>query len=309
MAPRISVCIPAYNHPDKLRRALQSIELQHFKDYEVVVTDDSSNDAVEQVAHAFGSRFDLRYKKNVSVLGTPENWNEAVRLCSGDYIKLLHHDDWFCHQHSLAAFANMLDADPRANFAFSSSIACDPAQNVLFVHTPSKSAVRRLRATPKCLLFANYIGSPSATIYRRAFLRTYDPRLKWLVDVDFYIRMLNDNNHFIFSPSPLVSIEISRDSVTASCLGIKSIELFEYLHLLTKHSAGNNLDMRCVLNLWRIFIKYSVTTRGDLLDLGVDLDELPALDRILFMQRVLHKVGLLALLSKRRISRSPQGRS
>ena len=67
--------------------------------------------------------------------------------------------------------------------------------------------------------------------------------------------------------------------------------------------------MRCVLNLWRIFIKYSVTTRGDLLDLGVDLDELPALDRILFMQQVLHKVGLLALLSKRRLSRSPEGRS
>ena len=41
--PEVSICIATYNSKDMLRRLLKSIEIQTFKDYEVIVCDDSDN--------------------------------------------------------------------------------------------------------------------------------------------------------------------------------------------------------------------------------------------------------------------------
>ena len=37
----ISICIPAYKHPDFLKRLLDSISIQSFRDFEVIISDDS----------------------------------------------------------------------------------------------------------------------------------------------------------------------------------------------------------------------------------------------------------------------------
>ena len=36
----ISICIPAYKHPDFLKRLLDSISIQSFKNFEVIISDD-----------------------------------------------------------------------------------------------------------------------------------------------------------------------------------------------------------------------------------------------------------------------------
>ena len=119
--PKVSICIPAYNQPTNLRRALESVFLQSFKDYEVIITDDSLDNSVSIVADEFGQHTNLRYYKNKTRKDTPENWNEAVRLASGELIKILHHDDWFSDENSLADFVKMLDRNPEVDFGFSPS--------------------------------------------------------------------------------------------------------------------------------------------------------------------------------------------
>ena len=46
-SPLISICIPAYKRIDYLQKLLDSISIQTFKDYEVIVTDDSPDESVE----------------------------------------------------------------------------------------------------------------------------------------------------------------------------------------------------------------------------------------------------------------------
>ncbi len=297
MGPKVSVCIPAYRQPTKLRRALRSVSFQTFKDFEVVVTDDSPDDSVERVTGEFREHINLLYYRNSTTMGSPKNWNEAVRLSSGGYIKILHHDDWFRDEDSLAEFVAMLDEDPEANFAFCSSVACDSEQNILFVHTPSNTKMRKLRSDPRILFYGNFIGSPSATIYRRNIKLEYDVQLKWLVDVDFYIRTLSNNKYFSYRAKPLVCIGISDDSVTAACAGNRSVELFEYLYLYRKISPGGRLGLRYYAMMWWIFMRYGVTSREDLIDLGMDSDALPVIDQIIFFQHILQKTGLLGLIA------------
>ena len=43
---KVSICVPAYKNPVGVERLLESVKVQSFTDYEVVVTDDSPDGSV-----------------------------------------------------------------------------------------------------------------------------------------------------------------------------------------------------------------------------------------------------------------------
>ena len=62
---KVSICIPAYKRTVFLRRLLQSIEMQTFKDFEVIVSDDSDDDSVFQLVNEFSKNINILYFKNI----------------------------------------------------------------------------------------------------------------------------------------------------------------------------------------------------------------------------------------------------
>ena len=83
----ISICIPAYKHVDYLKRLLDSIAIQTFKDFEVIITDDSPGNEVEQFCLQYQSLLPIKYIKNNTSLGSPGNWNACISNASGQWIK------------------------------------------------------------------------------------------------------------------------------------------------------------------------------------------------------------------------------
>ena len=189
MAPRVSICIPAYKQLDSLRKSLQSVLLQTYQDFEVIVSDDSPDNSVENLTKEFDFGGKLNYFKNKERLGTPENWNEAMRRAKGEYIKILHHDDYFSTPDSLAQYVSLLDDNTDADFAFSGSIGCNGNGEVQFFHEQKKEQLDLLMADFHNLLGGNIIGAPSATIFKKSLNLFFDKRLKWYVDLDFYIQV------------------------------------------------------------------------------------------------------------------------
>ena len=121
----ISICIPAYKRTDFLQRLLDSISIQTFPDFEVIVSDDSPDEAVGRLCAQYSSRFTLHYFRNERSLGTPENWNAAVKQAGGTWIKIMHDDDWFAD--TSIVFPPMQDAACRASgiSGFIFSAYCD----------------------------------------------------------------------------------------------------------------------------------------------------------------------------------------
>ena len=68
--PLISICIPAYKNPEFLMRLLNSIHMQRYKDYEVVITDDTPDDSLKPVVDQFKEVLPLNYIKNKVELGS-----------------------------------------------------------------------------------------------------------------------------------------------------------------------------------------------------------------------------------------------
>jgi glycosyltransferase involved in cell wall biosynthesis len=234
---KVSILIPAYNQPLLVKHALDSIVCQTFKDFEVVITDDSTNNLVKDVASKYPD-MNIRYYKNPIRLGTPGNWNESISRASGDYIKFLHHDDWFATENSLNQFVAALDYHSTANFAFSRSITCNTDGTRLCYHSATEQQLQSLRESNTAIFPDNFIGAPSSTIYRRSVNLLFDIRLKWLVDIDFYIRVLKQNPHFIFIPDDIMCCSIGSHSVTHECKNDIRTRMFEWAFVYSRIIRG-----------------------------------------------------------------------
>ena len=119
MLPSISICVPAYKRTDYLKRLLDSVALQTYKNFEVIITDDSPDNSIEELCNSYIGQFKLYYFKNLTNLNTPENWNEAVRKSNYEWIKIIHDDDWFAHKDSLLNYAEAISKQPHIDFFFS----------------------------------------------------------------------------------------------------------------------------------------------------------------------------------------------
>jgi glycosyltransferase involved in cell wall biosynthesis len=270
--PRLSICIPTYCQIDFLREALLSIQAQDFNDYELIISDDSPDDTVARLVASFNFDGRLRYHRNPVSLGSPENWNEAVRRATGDYIKVLHHDDRLNHPGALSAFVRLLDEHPEANFAFCASRIEDVISIESRIHRLTDDQLAKLSDSPEKLFFGNVIGAPSATIYRNGLGIEYDRRMKWLVDIDFYIRVLQQNHRFVYTPEVLIVTPTNAvHQVTEICKDSAAIEFLEHLLLYQKivHRLLNDQNAR---HAWfRLFEKYRIYSEKDLERLDIKL--------------------------------------
>ena len=270
MAVKVSICIPAYGQPDQIRRTLDSIIEQDYSDFEIVITDDSCDDSVKDIVKSYLPSHQVKYFKNSKRLGSPENWNCALQHAKGDYIKFMHHDDWFSRKDSLFSFVQMLDNNPDVDLAFSSCANYTPEQTLRNIRNPSEKQRKKLNKDPNFLLPFNIIGPPSATIFRNNPNIKFDSKLKWVVDIDFYIRILKLNKSFIYNPTQLVFITTGSDmQVTAECENNQDVELFEWIYLYNKIDKKWLPRWLHVNFFWRLLNKYKIKSKDEIIQAGV----------------------------------------
>jgi glycosyltransferase involved in cell wall biosynthesis len=249
-APFISICIPAYKRIHYLKRLLDSIEIQSFRDFEVILSDDSDDQSVQELIQPYLSKFSISYYQNQPSLGTPANWNYGISKAKGTWIKLIHDDDWFASADSLTQFAaatkqgNKFIFSAYANFIETSKTL----QPVLF----PENAKNKIIKSPLLLLSENLIGPPSVTLFHRSITAQYDERMKWRVDLEYYIRIIQQEHHFTYINRPLIHVGVSESQVTNSCLNIPEVEIPEAHILLQKFGTSPLKNIKVYDAYWRI---------------------------------------------------------
>jgi glycosyltransferase involved in cell wall biosynthesis len=199
----------------------------------VVVSDDTPGDEVKQLVETYHSKFKLSYHKNSPALGTPANWNKAIELSKGEIIKIMHHDDWFDLDNSLQFFVAALESK-EVGFAFCASKILNVKDGTYSYNSPSEEFLDELYADPMALFNNNKIGSPSAVIFKRSELVPFDIRMKYLVDLDLYIRVLK-KTQFSFIKLPLIiNTSNNEEQVTAQSVN-KITQVGEYCYFYNKH--------------------------------------------------------------------------
>ena len=260
--PIISICIPAYKRIDYLKRLLCSIEIQKFKDFEVIISDDSNDDSVAALLKNFNGKFEIKYFKNEKALGTPANWNNAISKATGEWIKLMHDDDWFDNEHSLEKFA--LATNNNNKFIFSAYTNKTELTN----DTEKKFFNENLKTTilknPLRLLAKNSIGPPSVTLFHNSIKDQYDEGLKWRVDIEYYIRNISKGIEFTYINELLINVGVSESQVTNYCLNVPSVEIPEMYILLSKYGTSPLKNIMVYDAYWRILRNTHIHSKSKL---------------------------------------------
>lgn len=96
MAPIVSVGLPVYNGERYLPNAFARLLEQDFEDFELIVCDNASTDATEEICQGFAQKDPrVRYFRNPTNIGLSANHNRTFELSSGRYFKWVSHDDDF----------------------------------------------------------------------------------------------------------------------------------------------------------------------------------------------------------------------
>jgi glycosyltransferase involved in cell wall biosynthesis len=249
----ISICIPAYKHVHYLERLLDSISIQSFKNYEVVITDDSPDNGVERLAAKFLSALNIRYFKNKEALGTPENWNEAIRKAKATWIKLMHDDDWFAHENSLQTFYDAALLHPDCTFFFSAYNNIQDYSEVAETVYLKPFGHFLLSQNPLNLFKKQYIGNPSCTLIKKDQKVMYDKDFKWVVDFEFYIRYLKDKESFFYINKPLINVGINDQQVTKYTFRKAEVEIPENHLMLEKIGISALRNIFVYDYYWRLY--------------------------------------------------------
>ena len=193
--PELTVAIPTYNGASHLADAIRSVLSQARVDFELIVSDDRSDDeSLEVVRAEAGDR--ARIEVNSERLGLAGNWNRCAALASTPLVAIFHQDDVMLPGH-LAAHADSFAVDPSVGLAASASVVIDErgaAVSQAAVEHGGVGSIDRLFA-PGQFARSMAAGNPlrcSAVTLRRESLQNaggFDARLRYVVDWDCWLRI------------------------------------------------------------------------------------------------------------------------
>ena len=90
--PTVSVIIPTYNRAEMVKEAIQSVLVQTYTDYEIIVVDDGSTDNTCDVVAGLSDKVRYLHQQNA---GPSSARNRGIHLARGKYIAFLDSDDLF----------------------------------------------------------------------------------------------------------------------------------------------------------------------------------------------------------------------
>ncbi|MFV0465940.1 MAG: glycosyltransferase family 2 protein [Lachnospiraceae bacterium] len=238
MKPLVSVCIPAYNNAAYIKDTIESVLSQTYENLELVICDDKSTDNTVEVIRSF---WDNRIKLylNEKNLGMSGNWNNCLKKCDGEFIKLICADDMLKPQCMEKEVEALLE-HPEAVLAESDTQLFDLAGKPKGFYkryktdglTDGKEIVRA------GFFLKNYFGAPLANTFRRSTLEEvggFDTWYTYILDYDFWVTLACKGDVYIIH-EPLNYFRVRNDSNTGQVmLGDKTkAYVAEHEHLVRK---------------------------------------------------------------------------
>jgi glycosyltransferase involved in cell wall biosynthesis len=210
-SPEISVLMSVHNNADLLGPALESIQNQSYRDYELLITDDGSTDEVPEILARFaGSDSRVRVLTNRECLGLARSLNAMVRVARGRYLARMDGDDIsrpYRFEKQLEVFTRQSAVD----VVFGDTCLIDQdGQPVCRSWRPASVGL-----ILKLLPYHNYISHPTVMI-RAALFRDrgfYNEACRTGQDTELWIRWSKQGVRFYYLREVLLDYRLNPRSV------------------------------------------------------------------------------------------------
>ena len=115
--PRVSIGMPVYNGANFIREAIDSLLLQTFTDFELIISDNASIDETEAICREYAKKdLRIRYIRQPENRGIIFNFKLVLEEAKGEYFMWAAHDDIVSSKDYLAILLNVIK--DRYDFVF-----------------------------------------------------------------------------------------------------------------------------------------------------------------------------------------------
>lgn len=205
--PKVSVCIPTYNRPDYLRQSIESVLAQSFSDYELLISNNASEDSTAAVIDSFKD-FRIVHLNKEKNIGLVENFNSCLAAAKGEFITVFHDDDLMLPD-NLSLKVRALEQNARAGLVHSNFNIIDGNGSIIkksahFID--SQDFVEQgLSFLRKSLLGYNPVNPPSAFIRKECFdkLGGFSSKVHFTTDWEYWMR-ISMHYDVIYLAKPLI---------------------------------------------------------------------------------------------------------
>lgn len=231
--PQVSIIIPVFNYAHFLKRTLDSIFDQTYRDYEVIVVDDGSEDDPFAIIKPYGNRVQYLRQENKGVCAAR---NAGLQIAKGEYVLFLDADD-FIVPDKLYAQVALMKASPTYGIVHSGWWLADSDGTVYDCVTPWDYAP--LLDIETWLFWKPVL--PASMLLRKSIIDAvggFDPAFTQAEDVDLIFRMMMTGCEAIWLKRPTAYYRQHPDNTVKNIKG----QVENMVRVLEKYFSQENLS-------------------------------------------------------------------
>lgn len=218
----VSVVIPTLDRPERLQRALDSVQSQTYRPLEVIVVDGNKNEDTLDVTENVDINVNHIDQEEGELPGAR---NIGIEESEGEYIAFLDDDDWWAPEKIERQVEKIQEEE--AGFVYTGIVRVDTEGNTI--------SVSRRDGVPdkRAILTKNWIGTPSSImVTRESFdkIGLFDEDIPYREDWELYIRLVYGVEGAVI-PDPLTKKESHPNSMALNVDLVKR----DYQKMFEKH--------------------------------------------------------------------------
>ena len=246
--PLVSVIIPTYNRAWTLKKAIDSVLKQDYKNFELIIVDDGSTDETEALVKKYEKP--VRYIQQPN-MGVSAARNKGISASSGTLIAFLDSDDYW-YPEKLSVQVEFFNKNPDA-------LICQTEE--IWIRHGKRVNPKKKHKKPSGMIFMPSLSlcliSPSAVMMRKVLLAkvdAFDESLPACEDYDLWLRVsCRYPVHLI--DKPLVVKTGGHDDQLSNSVGLDKYRIYALKKILQSdfltdkqfQAAENMLKKKCRL--------------------------------------------------------------
>jgi glycosyltransferase involved in cell wall biosynthesis len=244
----VSICIPVFNCEKYISNCIDSILSQSYQNIELIIVDNCSTDNTQSKILKYNNS-KVKFFFNESNFGIEYNWNKAISLSTGEFVKLMPADDVLnvmCIEKQVEVLNQnndvVLVGCNRDIINSTGGIIFKPSNN----YTNIKLGINEV-VSYSILSATNPIGEPGGVLLRKSFLRdtfNFDNSIPYVIDLSFYFNYLENGKCYILNDY-LYSFRVSSSSLSVN---ISFQQRNDFLSFMYKYLKQKNVQIGFLAN-------------------------------------------------------------
>ncbi|MEM0241189.1 MAG: glycosyltransferase family A protein [Candidatus Nezhaarchaeales archaeon] len=208
----VSIIIPTHNRTIELLNALLHLMEQKYKDFEIVIVDDSDEPYKRMNKKIIGSLSKILTVKYMEIPPTYTSIarNIGIRHSNGNYIAFLDDDDYWLPEKLLA---QMRRTEEGYDFIFTGFMKVNRKGEIVYRYRPQRDVIKN---PLKLLSRSNFIATSSVLVKKRLLedVGCFDESLPALEDYDCWLKIAEVDEEFATVKDALTVVTESRSSLS-----------------------------------------------------------------------------------------------